>query len=261
MKLGNNISAIVTGGASGLGEATARALSARGVKVALFDINEEKGEAVAKAIGGRFFHVDVTDETSIDTALEGARAAHGQERILINCAGIVFGMKTASRHRETGEVRAHAIDAFAKVIAVNLTGAFAVAAKSAAGMMQADPVTDDGTRGVIIHTSSVAADEGQIGQAAYAASKGAIKALALPMARDLSRDGIRVNAIQPGLFETPMFDVLPEEVRESLGKSVPFPQRLGHADEYAALALHICENEMINGAAIRLDGAVRLAPR
>ena len=261
MKLGSNISAIVTGGASGLGEATARALSARGVKVAIFDINEDKGRAVAEDIDGKFFSVDVTDETSIEAALEGARRAHGQERILINCAGIVFGMKTASRSRDTGEVRAHAIDAFAKVIAVNLTGAFAVAAKSAAGMMQAEPVTDDGTRGVIIHTSSVAADEGQIGQAAYAASKGALKALALPMARDLARDGIRVNAIQPGLFETPMFDVLPDEVRESLGKSVPFPQRLGHADEYAALALHICENEMINGAAIRLDGAVRLAPR
>jgi len=261
MKLGNNISAIVTGGASGLGEATARALRTKGVKVSLFDINTEKGEAIAKEIGAKFFKVDVTDEASIDAALESARKAHGQERILISCAGIVFGMKTASRHRETGEVRAHAIDAFARVIAVNLTGAFAVSAKSAAGMMQTDPVTDDGTRGVIIHTSSVAADEGQIGQAAYAASKGAIKALALPMARDLSRDGIRVNAIQPGLFETPMFDAIPEEARISLGKSVPFPQRLGRADEYAALALHICENEMINGASIRLDGAVRLAPR
>lgn len=261
MKLNGDISAVVTGGASGLGAATARALAAKGVKVAIFDVNEENGRKVAEEIGGSFFTVDVTDEASIDSALAGARKTNGQEQILVNCAGIVFGMKTASRHRETGAVRAHGVPEFAKVIAVNLIGAFAVSAKSAAGMMDTDPVTDDGTRGVIIHTSSVAADEGQIGQAAYAASKGGIKALALPMARDLARDGIRVNAIQPGLFETPMFDMITEDVRIALGKSVPFPQRLGTPEEYAALVIHICENEMLNGAALRLDGAVRLAPK
>ena len=261
MQLSDQISAIISGGASGLGEASARALAAKGVRVAIFDINEQKGEAVAHDIGGKFFKVDVTDEANIEQALAEARELHGQERILVNCAGIVFGMKTASRNRDSGEVRSHSIADFSRIIAVNLVGAFSLAAKSAAGMMQAEPITDDGGRGVIIHTSSVAADEGQIGQAAYAASKGGIKSLALPMARDLSREGIRVNAILPGLFETPMFDVLPEEVRISLGKSVPFPQRLGRADEYAALALHICENEMLNGASIRLDGAVRLAPR
>ena len=261
MKLNGDISAVVTGGASGLGAATARALAAKGVKVAIFDVNEQNGRKVAEEIGGSFFTVDVTDEASIDSALAGAREKNGQEQILVNCAGIVFGMKTASRHRETGAVRAHGVPEFSKVIAVNLIGAFAVSAKSAAGMMDTDPVTDDGTRGVIIHTSSVAADEGQIGQAAYAASKGGIKALALPMARDLARDGIRVNAIQPGLFETPMFDMITEDVRIALGKSVPFPQRLGTPEEYAALVIHICENEMLNGAALRLDGAVRLAPK
>lgn len=261
MELNGEISAVVTGGASGLGAATARALAARGVKVAIFDLNAENGQKIADEIGGAFFTVDVTDEASIDAALAAARQKHGQEQILVNCAGIVFGMKTASRNRDTGKVRSHGIAEFSKIIAVNLIGAFAVSAKSAAGMMDADKITDDGTRGVIIHTSSVAADEGQIGQAAYAASKGGIKALALPMARDLARDGIRVNAIQPGLFETPMFDMITEDVRIALGKSVPFPQRLGTPEEYAALVIHICENEMINGAALRLDGAVRLAPR
>lgn len=261
MKLDSRLAAIVTGGASGLGEASARALAAHGVRVAILDIQEERGRAVAADIGGVYCKVDVTDEASVDAALAAARQAHGQEHILVNCAGIAIGMKTAGRKRDTGEILPHRIADFVKVVTINLIGTFTLCAKSAAGMMTHEPITEDGARGVIINTSSVAAEDGQIGQVAYAASKGGVRSLALPMARDLSRDGIRVNTILPGLFHTPMFDGLPEEVRESLGRSVPFPNRLGRPEEYAALVIHICENDMLNGESIRLDGAVRLAPR
>ncbi len=261
MELNTQISAIVTGGASGLGAGTARALADKGVKVALLDLNQEAGEAIASEIGGSFHHCDVTDEASVDAALRAAREAHGQERILVNCAGIVMGRKTARLDRETGAPQPHDKAGFEKVIQINLIGTFTTVAKCAAGMLTLEPLQPDGERGVIVNTSSVAALEGQIGQLAYAASKGGIAAMTLPAARDLSRDGIRVCAILPGLFHTPMFDGLPQEARDALAASVPFPSRLGSATEYAALACHIVENPMLNGENIRLDGAVRLAPR
>ena len=261
MKIDQNTAAVVTGGASGLGEATARRLAKDGAKVAIFDLNKDRGEAVARDIGGTFCAVDVTSEQSIDEGLAKARAAHGQERILVNCAGIAIGQKTFRRKRETGEVIHHSIADFRKVIEINLIGTFTMIAKCSAGMASLEPVNDDGCRGVIINTASVAAQDGQIGQAAYAASKGGVQSLALPVARDLASDGIRVMTILPGLFHTPMFDGLSEEVRKSLAANVPFPQRLGKAEEYASLAHYIVTNDMLNGEFIRLDGAVRLAPR
>jgi len=261
MKLDQSVSAVITGGASGLGEASARALAETGVKCALFDLNEEAGEALAREIGGTFCKVDVTDEASVDAGLEKARAANGQERVLVNCAGIAHGAKTAVRDRDTGKVTPHDLSAFARVVTVNLVGTFHMCAKSAAGMMTLDPVTADGGRGVIVNTSSVAGVEGQMGQAAYSASKGGVAGITLPIARDLAREGIRVMAIMPGLFHTPMFDTLPEEIQQSLAAGVPFPSRLGDPAEYAALMRHICENDMLNGECIRLDGAIRLQPR
>ena len=261
MKLDKTIAAIVTGGASGLGEASARMLAGQGVKVALFDMNAERGEAVAGEIGGLFCAVDVTDEASVEAGLEKARAAHGTERILVNCAGIVLGRKTLSADRETGELRAHDLASFKRTIEVNLIGTYNVIAKSALAMAAAEPIDEDAGRGVIVCTSSVAGSEGQIGQAAYAASKGGVLGLTLPVARDLAQYGIRVVTIQPGIFETPMFDSMPDKVREALAAGVPFPSRLGRPDEYADLVRYICESDYINGAAIRLDGAIRLAPR
>ena len=257
----NGVAAVVTGAASGLGEATARRLARMGARVALFDMNREQGERVAGEIGGVFCEADVSDEASVDRALARAREAHGQERVLVNCAGIVHGAKTAARKRDTGEVVPHPVAEFTRTIMVNLVGSFIMASRCAAGMLTLEPVTEDGGRGVIVHTSSIAAEDGQIGQIAYAASKGGVASMTLPMARDLARDGIRVVSIMPGLFHTPMFDSLPDDARKALAASVPFPSRLGHADEYAALVQHICENDMLNGCTIRLDGAVRLAPR
>ncbi len=261
MQLGKDIAAVVTGGASGLGAATARALAAKGVRVGVLDLNAAAGETVAKEIGGIFASCDVTNEASIDAALSALRKAHGQERILVNCAGIAIGKRIARRVKETNAIEAHDAASFAKVIAINLIGTFTMMAKSSAGMLDLAPMPPDGERGVIINTSSVAAEDGQIGQVAYAASKGGVAAMTLPVARDLSRDGIRVLAIMPGLFHTPMFDGLPEEAQRSLGASVPFPSRLGHPSEYAQLAVSMCENIMLNGTAVRLDGAIRLAPR
>lgn len=261
MKLDSSIAAIVTGGASGLGEATARRLAASGVKVALFDMNAERGVKVAAEIGGLFVAVDVTSDESVAAGLATARAVHGQERICVNCAGIVIGRATVGKDKATGAMVAHDTASFAKVISVNLVGSFNVASKSAAGMAANDPVNADGERGVIVFTSSVAADDGQFGQAAYAASKAGIAGLTLPMARDLARNGIRVMAIKPGLFHTPMFDSLTDEVRASLAATVPFPSRLGSPAEYADLVAAICENAMLNGSSIRLDGAIRLAAR
>ena len=261
MKIDNSVAAIVTGGASGLGAATARMLAAGGAKVALFDLNAERGEALAKEIGGLFQSCDVTNEDSVEAALSAARAAHGQERVLVNCAGIVIGKRMMRTDRETGRKSAHDAKSFAKVIDVNLVGTFRMIAKSALGMSDLEPVGADGERGVIVCTSSVAAQDGQIGQAAYAASKAGIMGMILPIARDLARDGIRVAAILPGLFETPMFDGLPDDAKASLAATVPFPSRLGRPDEYASLVRHICENSMVNGESIRLDGAIRLAPR
>lgn len=261
MKLNADIAAVVTGGASGLGEASARGLAAAGVRVALLDLNEDRGKAVAAEIGGVFARCDVTHADSISAALDVARAAHGQERVCVNCAGIVAGQKTVTRNRETGAISAHDLALFAKVIDVNLVGTYRVAALSAAGMAGLDPATADGGRGVVVMTASIAAEDGQMGQSAYAASKGGVAGMTLPMARDLAREGIRVMSIMPGLFHTPMFDSLGEDVRAALAAGVPFPQRLGDPGEYAQLVRHICENDMLNGTAIRLDGALRLAPR
>jgi len=261
MKLDDTITAIVTGGASGLGEATARRLASRGVKVTIFDMNEEAGAAVADDIGGLFQSVDVTDVVSVEAGFTAARTAHGPARILVNCAGIAPPMKTTSRHRETGDVRMHDLALFAKIIAINLTGTFNCIAHAAADMVDCEPLNADGEKGLIVNTSSVAAEDGQIGQVAYAASKGGVKSLTLPVARDLAREGVRVNTILPGMFHTPLFDALPPAAVESLSAAVPFPSRLGQPDEYAALVIHMAENAMLNAATIRLDGATRMAPK
>ena len=255
LKLDSTLAAVVTGGASGLGAATARMLAAEGVKVTLFDRNAGQGEEVATEIGGVFADVDVTDQASVEAGFEKARAAHGQERILVNCAGIAPVAKTVSR----GEP--HPMDMFEKVISVNLIGSFRCLSIAATGMAGMDPVTQDGGRGVIVSTASVAAFDGQIGQVAYAASKAGIAGMTLPVARDLSKSGIRVMTIAPGIFETPMLLGLSQEVQDSLGQQVPFPSRLGKATEYAQLVKSICENDMLNGETIRLDGAIRMAPR
>lgn len=260
MKLNESLSAVVTGGASGLGAATARALAARGVKVALFDLNEAAGEALAREIGGAFFKVDVTSEDSVQNGFEAARAAHGQERILVNCAGTGNAIKTASRDRHTGEIRHYPTADFERIVQINLVGTFRVLARAAAGMLTLQPL-DDGERGVIVNTASVAAEDGQIGQAAYSASKGGVVALTLPVARDLSGEGVRVNTIMPGVFDTPLLKGAPDNVLAALSESVPFPKRLGRTDEFAALVLSFVENGYMNGAAVRLDGAIRMATR
>jgi len=255
MKLDSSISAVVTGGASGLGAATARRLASSGVKVALFDRDAEHGQAVAAEIGGHFVTVDVTSDDSVAAGFESARAAHGVERILINCAGIAPVAKTVSKGQP------HSLDMFETVIRVNLIGSFRCIAQSAAAMSTLEPITEDGERGVLISTASVAAFDGQIGQVAYAASKAGVSGMTLPVARDLANLGIRAMTIAPGIFETPMLMGLPDTVRASLGQQVPFPSRLGKPHEYADLAVHICENSMLNGYTIRLDGAIRMAPR
>jgi NAD(P)-dependent dehydrogenase (short-subunit alcohol dehydrogenase family) len=255
------LSAIVTGGASGLGEAAARALAEAGAKVTVFDINSERGAMVASEIGGAFAQVDVTDEDSLDKAFSIARERHGQERILVACAGVATGEKTASRDKATGAIVAHRLSAFARTVSINLVGTFACMARSAAGMMALDPIDGDGQRGVIVTTASVAADEGQIGQAAYAASKGGVKAMTLPIARDLMAEGIRVNSILPGILGTPMLAGLPQNVQDSLAATVPFPKRLGRPEEYADTILYLIRNDYVNGTTIRLDGALRMAPR
>ena len=260
MILDSSISAIVTGGASGLGEGTSRALAAYGVKVALFDMNAERGEAVAREIGGVFCKVDVTSDAEVDAGLAKARALHGQERILVNCAGIATGAKTVGRKKDTGEITVFPQDVFERTVRINLFGSFRCLSRSAAGMVTLDPLAD-GERGVIVNTASVAAEDGQIGQAAYSASKGGVLAMALPIARDLMNDGIRVNTILPGIFQTPMMASMPQNVQDSLAASIPFPKRLGTAADYARTAIDIIGNVYLNAAAIRLDGAIRLAPR
>ena len=261
MILDTSIAAVVTGAASGLGEATARALAAKGVKVAIFDLNAELGEAVAKEIGGIFCQVNVTDDASVDAGFAKARAAHGQERVLVNCAGIATAIKTVGRDRETGAVKQHPLDVFDRAIQINLVGTFRCIAKSAAGMVDLEPVDEFGERGVIINTGSVAAEDGQIGQAGYAASKAGVVGMTLPIARDLMNDGVRVNAILPGIFETPMMKGLPQKAQEALAISVPFPKRLGMPQEYAKLALFMMETSYMNGEDVRLDGAIRMPPR
>ena len=260
MKLDSSISAVVTGGASGLGEATARRLAASGVRVAIFDFNEQQGQAVADDIGGVFCKVDVTSEEAVVAGFAKARDAHGQERILVNCAGTANAFKTAGRDKQTGEPKAFPLDQFEKIIQINLIGSFRCAAHAAAGMLSLDGL-EDAERGVIINTASVAAQDGQMGQAAYSASKAGVMGMTLPMARDLMGEGIRVNTIMPGLFDTPLMQGMPEHVREALGASVPFPKRLGQPAEFAQLAEVMITNGYFNGESVRLDGAIRMAPR
>jgi NAD(P)-dependent dehydrogenase (short-subunit alcohol dehydrogenase family) len=259
MEIGGATPAVVTGGASGLGEASARALASRGVKVAIFDLQRDRGVAVAADIGGLFCGVDVTNDASVDAGFAAARAAHGQERILVNCAGTGNAIKTASHAREDGSIRHFPLDAFDRIVQINLVGTFRCIAKSAAGMLTLDLL--DGERGAIVNTASVAAEDGQIGQAAYAASKGGVVGMTLPIARDLAGEGIRVNTILPGIFDTPLLHGAPDAVKDALAASVPFPRRLGRPAEYAQLALTLIECGYMNGEDVRLDGAIRMAPR
>ena len=248
------IAAIVTGGASGLGGATAAMLAKAGAKVTLFDVNGEAGTAHAAAIGGLFALTDVTSDTSVQDSLATAEAAHGPARILVNCAGIAPAMKTVGR-----DGRPHSFDLFKKAIEINLVGTFNVISNFAARLIPADPIGEE--RGVIVNTASVAAYEGQVGQVAYSASKGGVVGMTLPIARDLADQKIRVCTIAPGTFLTPMMMGLPQAAQDSLGKQVPHPNRLGKPEEYARLVRAIIENPMLNGETIRLDGAIRMAPR
>lgn len=261
MKLSNEITAVVTGGASGLGEATARAFAAKGVKVGIFDMNEARGEQVAAEIGGVFAKVNVADEASVDAGFAAVRAENGTERLLINCAGIGLGMKTASRKRDTGSILAHDVAAYKRVLDINLFGSFLCASKSAAAMMALEPMDPDGERGLIVNTASVAAQDGQIGQLAYAASKGGILSMALPMARDLAREGIRVNTILPGFYETPIYEQMKPEVKESLRAHVQFPNRFGQPSEFGDVAVFMAEHAYINAEYIRTDAGARMPPR
>ena len=246
--------AIVTGGASGLGAATARRLAREGAKVAVLDLNIKLAESVAAEIGGVAVSCDVADAASAEAAILAAAKAHGPARVLINCAGIGVAKRVIGREGPMP------LADFEKVIRVNLIGSFNMLRLAAAAIAREEPGVD-GERGVIVNTASVAAYDGQIGQAAYAASKAGIVGLTLPAARELARYGIRVVTIAPGIFETPMMAGMPQEVQDSLGKSVPFPSRLGRPAEYAALVKHICENTMLNGEVIRLDGALRMGAR
>lgn len=246
--------AIVTGGASGLGGAAAARLAAAGARVTVFDVNVELGERQAREIGGRFMAVDVTDEAAVASAITQAEGWHGKSRILVNCAGIGPPAKVVDRNGQPMPLAN-----FARIVNINLLGTFNVLSKFAARISDANEAGEE--RGVIINTASVAAFEGQIGQAAYSASKGGVVAMALPIARELARFGIRVMTIAPGIFETPMVASLPQEAQDSLGKQVPFPSRLGQPGEFAQLVQSIIENPMLNADVIRLDGAIRMAPR
>ncbi len=254
MRLDDSIAAIVTGGASGLGEATARALAAEGVKVTIFDQNADRGAAVSREIGGHFVSVEVTDDASVASGVAEAEQRHGIARVAVNCAGVAPAAKTVGK-----ENAPHPLDTFRKVIEINLVGTFNVTSKVAARMVAASLLGEE--RGVIVNTASVAAFEGQVGQAAYSASKGGVAAMTLAIARDLAQHSIRVMTIAPGLFMTPMLKGLPQNVQESLGKQAPFPSRLGDPSEYALLVKSIVANPMLNGETIRLDGAIRMMPR
>ncbi len=252
MKL-TGVAAIVTGGGSGLGRATAEALAAKGAKVTVFDLNPAAAEDAAKAIGGLAVVGDVADEASAGAAIAKAAAGHGPARVLVNCAGVGVAKRVVGRDGP------HPLADFDRVVRVNLIGTFNMIRLASAAMSKLEPI--DGERGVIISTSSIAAYDGQIGQAAYSASKGGVVAMMLPLARELAQFGVRVNAIAPGIFMTPMLFGLPQAAQDLLGASVPFPARLGQPGEYAALAVHIVENGYINGETIRIDGALRMAPK
>ena len=250
------MAAIVTGGASGLGAATAQLLASEGARVTLFDVDRKQGQDKAAAIGARFEQVDVTDEAAVQDALIRAEASHGIARLCVNCAGVATAERAVDREGKPLPL-AH----FARVININLVGSFNILSRCAARMAAADPIGPDGERGVIINTASVAAFDGQIGQSAYAASKGGIVGMTLPLAREFARFGIRVVAIAPGVFWTPLMAGLPQEAQESIATQIPFPQRMGRPEEFAALVQAIILNPMLNGETIRLDGAVRMAPR
>lgn len=255
MKL-QQVRAVITGGASGLGNATAARLVAGGAQVTLLDVNEEAGAAAAQALGSsaRFQSVDVTNETAVNDAIAAARAAMGEINLAVNCAGVAWARRLVNKEG------AMPGDFFRKVIEINLLGTLHVA-KASAAAMQSNAPNEEGERGLIVMTASVAAYDGQIGQVAYSASKGGIVGMTLPMARDLASSGIRVMTIAPGIFRTPMMAAMPQEVQDSLGRQIPFPSRLGRPDEYAALVAHLCENVMLNGECIRLDGAIRMTPK
>jgi NAD(P)-dependent dehydrogenase (short-subunit alcohol dehydrogenase family) len=250
MELTEGIGALVAGGASGLGEATARELAARGARVTIADLNEERGAALASELGGKFARTDVTDEAQLQAAVDAA----GELRLAVSCAGIGWAERTVKKDGPA------ALAPFETVVRVNLIGTFNVLRLAAAAIAANEP-DPDGERGVVVMTASIAAFEGQIGQTAYAASKGGVVGLTLPAARDLARLGIRVCTIAPGLFDTPLLAGLPDEARRALGEQIPFPPRLGRPDEYARLACQIAENGMLNGEVLRLDGALRMPPR
>ncbi len=248
------MAAIVTGGASGLGGATAARLAREGVRVTIFDLNAQLAAAKAKEIGGHFVAVNVTDEAAIESAIGQAETLHGTARILVNCAGIGTPAKVIGR-----DGKPIALSEFSKIININLIGSFNVLSKFAARLYDAELIGEE--RGVIINTASVAAFDGQIGQAAYAASKGGVVGMTLPLAREFARYGIRVMTIAPGIFLTPLLASLPQEAQDSLGRQVPFPSRLGQPDEFAQMVEAIIANKMLNGEVIRLDGAIRMAPK
>jgi NAD(P)-dependent dehydrogenase (short-subunit alcohol dehydrogenase family) len=259
MKIDATLAAVVTGGASGLGLATVKALRAAGAKVAIFDLNPETGERAAAESGAIFCRCDVLSDASVDQAFAKARAEQGQERALICCAGGGNAIATARRDKQTGEIKIFPSEQFEWVLRLNTVGTFRCITRAAAGMMTLEPI--EGERGVLVNTSSAAATEGQMGQAAYSAAKAAIVGMTLTIARDLSREGIRVNTIQPGIFNTPAMSRATPQMLEALGSMVPFPARLGHADEFASMALEMIRNGYVNGATVRLDGAIRMQPR
>ncbi|HEY0958976.1 MAG TPA: SDR family oxidoreductase [Novosphingobium sp.] len=264
MKIDNSLSAIVTGGASGLGRASATALANAGVKVAIFDINEKQGEAVAKELGGVFCNVNIMDEESVLAGFEKARAAHGQERAVVHCAVVAGGGKTVGWDKEKGQYKRAPTENFEKAMLGIAVASYRVASIAALGMANSEPLNEDGERGVIILTSSAASQDGQIGQVGYGSGKAAVNGMLLPMARDLMDLGIRVNAIMPGTFATPPMLYVKERnpaVFESLGNAVPFPRRLGHPEEFASLVLELVRNSYFNAQAVRLDGAIRMPPK
>ncbi|WP_296675593.1 SDR family oxidoreductase [Novosphingobium sp.] len=264
MKFDNSTAAVVTGGASGLGQASAEALAAAGVKVAIFDMNEAAGEAVAAVIGGLFCKVDITSEESVEAGYAKARAAHGQERIVVHCAMVTGGGKTISFNKETGGYKRNPTEMIARAADGIFTASYRIASIAALGMANSDALNDDGERGVIIMTSSAASQDGQVGQVAYGGGKGAVNSMVLPMARDLMDVGIRVNAILPGIFATPPMlgvqDKAPA-IFAGLEASVPFPKRLGKPEEFGSLVLELARNTYFNGQCIRLDGAIRMPPK
>ena len=259
MKIDQTVSAVVTGGASGLGLATVKALRAAGAQVAIFDLNEDTGQQAAADTGAIFCQCDVLSDDSVDAAFTQAREAQGQERVLVCCAGGGNAIATARRDKKTGEINIFPSDQFEWVLKLITVGTFRCITRAAAGMMELEPI--DGERGALVNTASAAASEGQMGQAAYSAAKAAIVGMTLTIARDLAREGIRVNTIQPGIFDTPAMARATPEMKQALGGMVPFPPRLGHADEYAGMALELIRNGYMNGETVRLDGAIRMQPR